>query len=420
MKRLSSIALVIFGVVAGQLSLAQVKNNYGNTPNELLPFYQFQKPYKLFFDEPQPYLGEGRKKEIPKNLDSVKVGFLGPLEGSVEEAYGQEMLNGAQLALEEANAKGGYHGLPYELIVRSDVGLWGASGNEIVRLYDAGVWGVIGSIDGNNSHVAIRVALKLEMPMINTGSTDPTLTETKIPWVIRCIADDRQNSYILALHIFEDEKIKNVAIFRANDRYGRMGVKEFMDAARRLGYPIQMHLNFTPGAEDVDSQLEKIRNSSATAVLIWGNDKDAARIVNRMRELGMKQKIFGSDRMATDRFLELTGSNAEGIITSYPYNPESKDPKYLAFVKNYKEKYHSEPGVFATHANDGMNILIDAIEKKGLNHALIRDELTSLGSYHGVTGDIIFDPTWNDVGEVWLMEVKNGKFIIKSSSKRVE
>ena len=34
--------------------------------------------------------------------------------------------------------------------------------------------------------------------MVNTGTTDPTLTETAIPWILRCMADDRQQGYALA------------------------------------------------------------------------------------------------------------------------------------------------------------------------------------------------------------------------------
>jgi branched-chain amino acid transport system substrate-binding protein len=119
--------------------------------------------------------------------------------------------------------------------------------------------------------------------------------------------------------------------------------------------------------------------------------------------------------MVTDRFLEMTGKNAEGFIATYPYNPDSRDPVYLQFVDNYSKRFGEEPGIFAAHTYDGTKILIQSIEKAGLNYARIRDELTSIGTYHGVTGNIIFDTTWNDVGKIWLMEVENGQFVVKPS-----
>ncbi len=53
------------------------------------------------------------------------------------------MLQGARLAIEQANAQGGYfrRGIPFELVVSNDNGLWGASGNEIVNMaYKDKVW----------------------------------------------------------------------------------------------------------------------------------------------------------------------------------------------------------------------------------------------------------------------------------------
>lgn len=417
MKKLSLLSLLLLVTLFGELTKAQEYEHYADTPDTLLPYGQFLDPYLLFFNDSQPYLGSGRDDSAPADLETVKIGFVAPLEGSNDDEYGQGMLKGAMLALEEANAKGGYHGLPYELLAKNDVGLWGSTGNEVVDLYDEGAWAVIGSIDGNNSHVALRVILKLEMPMVNTTSTDPTLTETRIPWMIRCVSDDRQNSYAMALHIFEEEGLENVAILRADDRYGRMGVKIFLESAIRLGHPVRIHMNYIPGANGIEPQLEKIRNSNSEAVVIWGNDEDAAIIINRMRELGMNHKVFGSDRLVTDKFLELTGKNAEGVVTTFPYNPQSEDSTYLRFVENYRDRYNFEPDLFAAHTYDGMKMLIQSIERGGLNRVRIRDELTSIETYHGVTGDIILDTTWNDIGKVWLMEVENGNFVAKYPSK---
>jgi ABC-type branched-subunit amino acid transport system substrate-binding protein len=60
-----------------------------------------------------------------------------------------------------------------------------------------------------------------------------------------------------------------------------------------------------------------------------------------------------------------------------------------------------------------MNIIIEAINKAGLNRVLIRDVLLDLKTfqgYQGVTGKIIFDKSWNDIGDIWMAEVRNGRF----------
>ena len=90
---------------------------------------------------------------------------------SHEEELGKSMLQGAKLAIEQVNKKGGYlkRQIPFNLVVRNDNGLWGASGNEIIDLaYNEKVWAILGTIDGANSHIAIRAALKVEIPILNS------------------------------------------------------------------------------------------------------------------------------------------------------------------------------------------------------------------------------------------------------------
>ena len=49
---------------------------------------------------------------------------------------GLQMLNGSVLAIEEANKKGGYKGIPFVLMKHNDFGLWGAAANEVVKMDD--------------------------------------------------------------------------------------------------------------------------------------------------------------------------------------------------------------------------------------------------------------------------------------------
>jgi len=296
--------------------------------------------------------------------------------------------------------------------------LWGASSNALVTLDEEGVWATLGSIDGANSHIMLRLALKIDMPLVNTGTTDPTLTETAIPWIIRCIADDRQNSYALALYIHEVKGYTSVAVLRANDRYGRVGTVEFNDAMRRLGSPILFELRYAPGDTAFTPQLERIRKASAQAVVIWGDAEEAGRIVRQMRTLGMQEAVLGADRLVSDEFLQSAGRAAEGVVATYPYNPARDDPLLQDFHRRYQERFGEAPEAFAAHAYDGMTLLIRAIRNAGLNRVRIRDELTSLKSFRGVTGEITFDATWNDVGPVWMAEVRQGTFHYFSSPSR--
>jgi branched-chain amino acid transport system substrate-binding protein len=387
--------------------------NYGNIPDELVAFDKYQKAYKYHFLTPTLFYGAGREIPAPTDLKEVRIGFLGPLEGSIISDLGKQMLQGSILAIEQANKKGGYHGIPYKLMEHNDVGLWGAAANEVVKMDDEKVWAWLGTIDDINSHVAIRASLKLEIPNINPGDPDPTFTETNIPWVIRVIPDDRQSGYALVDYMYKKNGFTRVSVIRANNRYGRVGILHFNRSSTRIGFPTQIEERFNDGETDFKSQLERIKKTNPEAIVIWGNAKESALILKQIREMGMKQPVFGSDRMVNPDFLKIAGPLADGVITTCQYNPDADNPKLKEFEKNYFKRFGMEPNVFAAHSYDGTNMIIEAIEKVGLNRALIRDILTDMktfNGYEGVTGKMVFDASFNNVRPIFFAKVINGKF----------
>jgi len=383
---------------------------------------------------PLEYPGPGREypEPDPSTLESVKIGYIGPLyrevhpKISVTPQYfeiGQNMLRGAQMAIDEANARGGWRGiLPYELVLKNDpveqvddTWMWGPVGSNVVDLiWKDKVWALFTTISSENSHILIRIALKAELPIMGTADTDPTFVETKIPWLFRCISDDRLQCYILAKYAYEKLGLKHIAIIRVNDRYGRVGVKEFREASRRLGRPVLFEVRYPRMSTDFSAQLARLEaaRNIVDGVLAWGNDYETAHLVKKLRERGFDIPIFCSDRVITERFLKIAGPAAEGVIASCPWDPTSDDPVYLEFKKRYEYSYGVPPETYAAHAYDGMNMLIQAIEKAGLNRAKIRDALDEyrIHPYHGVTGMIILNDIYTDVGPISIAIVKNGKF----------
>ena len=402
---------------------------YGNTPQEYLPFGRFTEPYRRFFQDPLEYTGYGRQIPEPEHVDTVKIGFIGPIMKTVsvatggashEEPMGIHMLEGAKMAIEQANAKGGYRGkIPYELVISNDNGLWGSTGNEVItQAYKNKVWAILGSIDGANSHIAIRVALKIEIPVMNTGDTDPTFIETKIPWVFRCISDDRQMCYVMADYVFKKLKMTRVAALRAGNRYGRVSIDEFRDAASRMGHPFLTELQYKVGDTDFTPQLNRIQAMKPDAVVTYGDAKESALVLMQMREKGMDQLFVGSDRMVSQEFIDLVGKEKIGkAIAGFPYDPKSQDPLYLQFCREYKERFGEEPETYAAHAYDGMTLLIQATEKAGLNRALIRDALAEVKTYHGVTGEKEFDAIYNNISPGCLAIYENGQFAIHTKEE---
>jgi ABC-type branched-subunit amino acid transport system substrate-binding protein len=387
---------------------------YGSTPDEMRPYFRSGKPDRTFYTDPLPYNGPGRDYPEPEGLEAVRIGLIAPLGYVPERENGQALKRGVEMAFAEANAAGGYRDLPFEIVLRADQALWGSSSNTVIDLaYREKVWAIIGSIDSNTTHVALRVAFKAEIPILNVGSGDPTMTETGIPWVARCTPDDRQISYRLAELLFKEMNLTRVAVLRSNNRYGRFGIREFRDAARRLQRPLPLEVQFPPDETDFTSALDRVIAADPQALVLWARAPEAARALRQLRARGIQIPVAGTDRLASKLFLDLAGDDAEGILATSWLAPGRRDETWLDFTRRFNDRYGEEPEAFAAYGYDAANMVIDAVREKGLNRARIRDHLMGIRHYEGVAGPIQLNETANSITPPHLVQVRGGKFVAR-------
>jgi branched-chain amino acid transport system substrate-binding protein len=347
---------------------------------------------------------------------------LGPIENHPQQAFGLRMLHGAQLAVEEANARGGYCGKPFRLILHNDYdnwqanavygdrrptdsAIWGSASDEAVKMvYDDQDWAIFGSISSESTHIALRVALRAEIPIVNSASTDPTIPETYVPWFFTDLRDDRVQSFTLARHMFTELGLKRVAILRINERYGR------------LGHPVVIEQKFQPGDRDFTRQLRVIQASRVDAIVLWTDESPAAAILRQMRQMGMTQRVFGGYRTLGATLLKEAGEAVDGFEAVFPYDPTRNDPKWIAFQARFQDRFKEAPEQFASFAYDAMNQLLDSICKAGLNRARIHDALADIGKYEGVTGTMIYDPNLKNVSPMYIGAVHEGSITYHPAS----
>ena len=103
--------------------------------------------------------------------------------------------------------------------------------------------------------------------------------------------------------------------------------------------------------------------------------------------------------------------DAEGVVCSYPWNPQRSDRALARFREVFGERFGVEPDTYAAHGCDGMNMLVWAIQVAGLNRAKIRDVLAvRKKAWPGVTGNIVLSAALDDVGEVYLARREKGEW----------
>ena len=261
---------------------------YAGQPADLSPFEKFANPYFANYTHPNVYSGAGRDIPEPKDVSEVRIGFFGPIEHSPNEVYGKRMLHGVQLAMEEANARGGYNGKPYKLMLHNDYDnwqakavygeerptdptIWGSPSNETVKMiYDDKDWAIFGSINSESTHIVLRVALRGEIPIVNSASTDPTIPETYIPWYFTDIQDDRVQ-YLHAgsphVHGARTQAGGHSAGQQPIWTSRRSQVSRCVQKARASRCD-RAEIS-CPGDTDFTHQLKVIRGSRTDAIVLW-------------------------------------------------------------------------------------------------------------------------------------------------------
>jgi branched-chain amino acid transport system substrate-binding protein len=409
---------------------------YANEPKDLQPYSKFTEPYDLHYIQTNVYSGAARDIPDPdlKDLTEIRIGFLGPIDKNPDQVFGQRMLNGAQLAVDRANARGGYCGKPFKLLPRNDYDnwqakavygdnrptsqdIWGASSNQTVKMvYDDKDWAIFGSISSESTHIALRLALRAEIPIVNSASTDPTIPETYIPWYFTDLQDDRVQANTLARYIYDDLKLKRVALLRVNNRYGRFGSPKFKDASQRLGHPVVIEQRYPAGTTDFSRELKAIQASRADGIVLWNDQAQTAMILKQMHALGMKQRVFGSYRTIGDDLIAQAGDQAEGFEAVFPYDAARTDPRWQRFNTDYAATYREKPEQFASLAYDAMNVLLGSVCEAGLNKGRIMDSLAQVYEYDGVTGHMVFDTNSKNIAPMYMARVHNGKIEYRPAS----
>ncbi len=319
------------------------------------------------------------------------------------------MWQAACLAIDEANAQGGYQGKPFRLLPGWSENPWGTGVAQVARMaYRDKVWAIIGGIDGPSTHLAEQVVAKARLPLISPGSTDKSVNLANVPWMFSCLPGDHLIAPVLVAQIAARIGKEPFVLVSSNDHDPRLLSvelkKEF--AARRMaaGYEFQ----FDRATEDFDELADRVVRSNPAALVLVAEAAGSARFVKALRAKGFAGQIFGSPWMGRRAFLETAGKSAEGVLFPLLCNPQELA---VPFAESFRDRFAATPDYTAAATYDAVRLLTAAIHKAGLNRAGIRDALVELSPWPGVAGTIRWDKLGSNSRAVQLGVVRNGRMM---------
>ena len=366
-----------------------------------------------------------------KTSGAIKIGAIGPVTGGAA-IYGQAVKNGAEIAIEEINAKGD---LKFELKFEDDENDAEKAVNAYNNLKD---WGMQISLGTVTTQPCIAVSTEVDSDHIfaltpSASSTDVlggqpdkngnVTIQRKSSMFQMCFTDPNQG--VASAEYISEQKLgeKIAVIYNNSDAYSTGIYQKFDAKAKELGLDIVCVKTFTDdSANDFNSQLTEIKNSGADLVFLPIYYTPASLILKQANAMQYAPKFFGVDGM--DGILTLKNfdaSLAEGVMLLTPFTADAEDELTKNFVKKYEEKFKETPNQFAADAYDCVYAIYDACKEEGITadmsasdicDKLIEKFTSGSFSVNGLTGE---NMKWSETGEISKapkgMVIKNGAYV---------
>ena len=332
---------------------------------------------------------------------NVKIGLLVPDNKSIAA------IQGAELAIKEANRKGGINGSPVKLVVRSMEGPWGTGAKQAVNLiFEEKVWALFGSHDGRNAHLVEQAATKATVVFLSAWSGDPTLSQAFVPWFYNCVPNDFQQAETLVEEIYYKRKLTRVVTVSDDEYDSNLALVNFIRKTELEGINEPIKFIYENYYQNITGLLNDIDKHDADCIILFCKPSSSFKIFHQIRLRGITRPVYGSLNLMNENELseqELQEYNNALIIPS----PVWSVPKSISFREKYKEMFGITPGMVAAYAFDGMNVLIEAIKIAGSREREKIQKALSGINYEGVTGSIQFDNKGNRLSLFQTVIVNN-------------
>lgn len=275
----------------------------------------------------------------------VKIAVAGPFTGP-NAAFGEQMWRGAEQAAKDINAKGGVNGDTIVMVKGDDACDPKQARSVASRLVDADkVVAVIGHFCSSSTIPASEVYAEAGVLNITPGSTNPKVTDRKLPTVFRTCGRDDQQGSVAAEFIVHRLKAKKVAVIHDKDTYGQ-GIADAMKARLgQLGGKEVIYEGITRGEKDFNALVTKLKGLGVDAVYFGGLHSEAGPLVRQMREQGVGAPFVSGDGIVSQEMVVSAGGAqfVKGVYMTFGADSR-KIPQGKAVVEKFRVSGYEPEG----------------------------------------------------------------------------
>jgi branched-chain amino acid transport system substrate-binding protein len=354
--------------------------------------------------------------------DTIKIGVNQPLTGPFA-ASGAYVVNGAKIAADEVNARGGVLGKKIELVVEDNKSNPTEAAAVAEKLITSDQTPVMMGAWGSSLTLAVMPKLEeYEVPMLVETSSSGKITTSGNPFVFRISPPSALEAEMFAPMV-EKIGVRKVDFLVINNDWGRGAAADFGKMLKDKGVTVGLTETMDAAAQDMSAQLAKIKGTDADTLMITAAVDQLTLVFKQMAAMGVKKRVITTGGSQNpDQIVAQAGASAEKtmhLTTFLPWDP-AKTPDQKAteyFLGEWKKRGYAFAGATESFRGyDGVRTIAAAIEKAGsaepkaIQKAFWDVELT------GLNGPIKFaksGPAGKESGQskpgVYLIEIADGQ-----------
>ncbi len=306
------------------------------------------------------------EKNYAANNTTIKIGASGPLTGGAA-MYGIAVKNSAQLAVDEINAKGGFNGIQFELVMLDDKHDANNISTNYASLYEGGMQVSLGTVTTKPG-----LEFKGYANADNVFFLTPSATGDLIPEYANgyqmCFADSDQGT-ASAVVFNNDYAGKKVGIFfKADDDYS-VGIKDNFVKALDASFGTPVMASFTDStASSFTQQVSELKDCDVIFMPIYYDP--AALFMKQGNGIIKADAIYygcdGLDGIDAIKGFDIK-SITQGVSYLSHFNSNTTEGAAKTYIDAYKAKYGNDAPLnqFGAAAYDCVYAIYEAMKASG-------------------------------------------------------
>ncbi|MBN2393388.1 MAG: ABC transporter substrate-binding protein, partial [Anaerolineae bacterium] len=350
----------------------------------------------------------------PNASGPIKVAILAPLMGG-GGAFGQPMRDGALMAVDEWNAKGGINGTAIEVVIedsRCMVDVAAAATNKVID--EDGVRFIIGEVCASAAISIAEIAMAKNALLISPAVTPPSVTVAAggtIRPTVFSAGTARALQGTVAARFAEDRlRARTAAVFVNQDSDSTCAVAEaFIAGFEAAGGRVIVNEMYFRNTQDFSAMLAKVKDAEPDVLYLPGYTSEVNGIAAQAKTQRIEAVLLGGgDWNSSDLDVRLV----EGGYFTVDFSPKDPRPSVQAFISQYQAKYGSQPNTSAISGYNAAQILFQSMALAGstTDVAKVAQAMAS-GTFAVVTGDATYDARHNLMKPLVLLGIKDGQVV---------